>query len=87
MDRTAKILRRVDEALGIRPDVASKLTDFLLPTPPADTAALSDDALFVGLRSALMALRRLVARPRLVPWPGTVLAPFPVLCADAFFLT
>ena len=54
----------------------------------ADTAANSDDSLSVGLRSALMALRRLVAssRPRLVPWPGRVRGPFPVLYADAFFL-
>ena len=54
----------------------------------ADTAANSEDTLSVGLRSALMALRRLVAssRPRLVPWPGRVRGPFPVLYADAFFL-
>ena len=54
----------------------------------ADTAANSDDTLSVGVRSALMALRRLVAssRPRLVPWPGRVQGPFPVLYADAFFL-
>ncbi|CAE7767400.1 POLA2, partial [Symbiodinium sp. KB8] len=45
----------------------------------ADTVANSDDTL---------SLRRLVAshRPRLVPWPGRVTGPFPVLYADAFFL-
>ena len=54
----------------------------------ADTAANSDDTLSVGLRAALQALRRLVDghRPRLVPWPGRVKGPFPVLYADAFFL-
>ena len=54
----------------------------------ADTAANSDDTLSVGLRAALGALRRLVAshRPRLVPSPGRVTGPFPVLYADAFFL-
>ena len=54
----------------------------------ADTAANSADALSVGLRAALSALRRLVgqSRPRLVPWPGRVQGPFPVLYADAFFL-
>ena len=56
--------------------------------PLYSTAANSDDTLSVRLRAALGALRRLVAshRPRLVPWPGRVTGPFPVLYADAFFL-
>ncbi|CAE7358754.1 eIF4E1 [Symbiodinium sp. KB8] len=46
---------------------------------PVDTAADSDDARSLGLRAA-------GSRPRIVPWPGHLTGPFPVLHADAFFL-
>ncbi|CAE7450545.1 PUB3, partial [Symbiodinium sp. KB8] len=76
--RTEKILGQIDDALA---------NDSLSPDGGRH-AANSEDALSVGLRAALGALRRLVAshRPRLVPWPGRVNGPFPVLYADAFFL-
>ncbi|OLQ06495.1 Glycine cleavage system H protein, mitochondrial [Symbiodinium microadriaticum] len=99
--RTQKILGQIDDALArdsLSPDEASRLAGRLtflsqstfgatgraaikpLYSRAADTAANSDDTLSVGLR--------LVAshRPRLVPWPGRVTGPFPVLYADAFFL-
>ncbi|CAE7670649.1 PUB3 [Symbiodinium sp. CCMP2456] len=67
-----KILAQIDEA----------------SRSPHITAANSADTLSLGFRAALSALRRLVdqSRPRLVPWPGRVQGPFPVLYADAFFL-
>ncbi|CAE7420961.1 PUB3 [Symbiodinium microadriaticum] len=88
--RTQKILGQIDGALArdihLWSDRAGGHQAALFQG--GNTAANSDDALSVGLRAALGALRRLVAscRPRLVPWPGRVTGPFPVLYADAFFL-
>ncbi|CAE7346915.1 PUB3, partial [Symbiodinium sp. CCMP2456] len=84
-ERRRKILAQIDEStFGCTGRAAIKP----LYSRAADTAANSADALSVGLRAALSALRRLVgqSRPRLVPWPGRVRGPFPVLYADAFFL-
>ncbi|CAE7295967.1 PUB3, partial [Symbiodinium sp. CCMP2456] len=100
-ERRKKILAQIDEALGGIAYHPTRHPDWLVhlwlhgagrhQAPllrAADTAANSADALSVGLRAALSALRRLVeqSRPRLVPWPGRVQGPFPVLYADAFFL-